>query len=371
MRSTYRMPVWVAILAGVAAGGLLIVAGCTLDKPGSRTQQIFNRIGGHGGGQIIEPKRCLLKVVILSRPFNEPAINEVVWRVADEQIVSPAQRRALEANGLRIGRIIGELPEELETILKEGGPQNPKVVPTNLLLESGEQNLIGVSQPVEQASLLINRDNRVSGKDYEAASGYLRVTPRHHGAHGVSLRLIPEIRHGPLQRSFPALNSTPGFAPQELSIRDAQQEETIRDLTVDLELEPGQVAVIGCRPESPSSLGSFLFSESPTDRDQRHQRLILIWATRNLNGVIGDTPTANDRPKLFQRLVGPPPELPALPSTTPTPPPAPKADSTASKPRPTKTTAKAQTNPTGPSAAPDSSITPPDSPPPPLPSDRP
>ncbi len=137
---------------------------------------------------------------------------------------------------------------------------------------------------------------------------------------------------------------------------------------MDLELEPGQVAVIGCRPDSPNSLGSFLFSESPNDRDQRHQRLILIWASRNLNGMIGDTPKANDRPKLFQRLVGPPPELPALPNTTPTPPPAPRADSTSSTTRPANTNAKAQTNPAGPSTAPASSITPPDSPPPPLPS---
>ncbi len=368
MRSTSRMLVWVSILGAMPVCGLLIVAGCALDKPGNRPQQIFNRIGGHGG-QIIEPKRCLIRVVILSRPFNEPAINEVVWRVADEQIISPAQRRALEANGLRIGRIIGELPEELETILKEGGPQSPKVMPSNLLLESGEQNLIEVSQAVDQASLLISRDNRVTGRDYESASGYFRVTPRHYGAHGVSLRLVPEIRHGPLQRSFPALPTTPGFAPQELSIRDGQQEETIRDLTVDLELEPGQVAVIGCRPESQGSLGSFLFSESPSDRDQRQQRLILIWASRNLNGVIGDTPKTNDRPKLFQRLVGPPPELPALPGTTPKPPPSPNANSTARTARSasTKTAAKAQTNPTVPDTAPAGSITPPDSPAPPLP----
>jgi hypothetical protein len=372
MRSTSRMPVWVAILTGTTVCGLLIVAGCALDKPGGGPQQIFNRIGGHSG-QIIEPKRCLIRVVILSRPFNESAINQVVWRVADEQVIAPATRRALEANGLRVGRIIGELPEELETILKEGGPQSPKVMPSNLLIESGEQNLIEVSQAVDQASLLITRDNGVSGRDYEAASGYFRVTPRHSGAHGVSLRLVPEIRHGPMQRSFPALTTTPGFAPQELSIRDGQQEEAIRDLTVDLELEPGQVAVVGCRPESQGSLGSFLFSESPSDRDQRHQRLVLIWASRNLNGVIGDAPKTNDRPKLFQRLVAPPTELPVLPGTTPKPPPALKADSPAStaKSANAKTAAKAQPNPTAPSTAPAASITPPDSPAPPLPSNRP
>ena len=103
MRSTSRMPVWVSILASTTAAGLLVVGGCALDKPENRPKQVFDRIGGHGG-QIIEPRRCLIRVVILDRPFRDPAINEVAWRVADEQVISPAERKALEANGLRVGR---------------------------------------------------------------------------------------------------------------------------------------------------------------------------------------------------------------------------------------------------------------------------
>ena len=62
-------------------------------------------------------------MAILDRPFRDPAINEVVWRVADEQVdLAEPSGKALEANGLRIGRIIGELPRELETILKEERP---------------------------------------------------------------------------------------------------------------------------------------------------------------------------------------------------------------------------------------------------------
>ncbi len=236
----------------------------------------------------------------------------------------PRKRHALEANGLRIGRIIGEVPQDLETILNEGMPENPKVIPSKLVLESGEQTLISISEPVEQVSLLVNRNDRVSGKDYRDASGYFRLTPRHLGAHGVSMRLIPEIHHGPLQRTFPALPNSAGFAPQGLSIRDAQQEEAIPELTIDLMLEPGQVAVIGCRPESQGSLGSFLFSKSPAENDQRHQKLILIWASRNLTGVIGEAPRTSDRPSLLRRLVGAPPPPPSLPDQTPKPAPAPE-----------------------------------------------
>ena len=326
MGSTSRLPLGIAIVAATMAAviGLVIVAGCTLDKTESRTQNVFNRIGGHGGGgQVLEPKRCWLRVAILSRSFRDPAINEVIWRVADEQVVSMVARRANEANGLRVGRVTGELPRELETILREGEPQNPKVIPTNLFIESGEQSLISISGPVAQISLLVNKDNRVSGKDYQAASGFIRVTARHDGAHGVALRLVPEIHHGPLQRTFPALPNAAGFAPQELSIRDGQQEESIPELAADLVLETGQVVVMGCRPESQRSLGSFLFSEATAEGGPSHQRLILIWASRNLPGVIDEQSKNHDRPKLFKRQLGPPPPPgpPPSPTTTPTPPP--------------------------------------------------
>ena len=94
MNSKSRAPVWLATLTTAVAAGLLIVAGCALDKNGSHPGNVFTRIGGHSG-QLIEPKRCLLKVAILTRPFGDPTINEVVWRVADEQIIPPAETAGL------------------------------------------------------------------------------------------------------------------------------------------------------------------------------------------------------------------------------------------------------------------------------------
>ena len=183
----------------------------------------------------------------MSRPFGDPTINEVVWRVADEQIIPPAERRAWEVNGLRVGRIVGELPLELEAILKETAPQK-KVTPTNFFVDSGEPTLIIVSASVEEASLLLNRENRIFGNDYRDASGFFRVTPQQEGANNVSLRLVPEIHHGPVQRTFQALPTAAPIGPQEFMINNGQQEETIRELATTLVLEPGQIAVIGSPP---------------------------------------------------------------------------------------------------------------------------
>lgn len=346
MRPTSRLPVWAPILASAMVAGLLVVAGCTLGNPENLPRQVYNRIGGHGG-QIIEPKRCMLRVVILDRPFREPAINEVLWKEVDEQVLTRAEQKALQANGLRIGRIIGDLPREIETILKSDGQAGHRVVPTELLVESGDpKTLISVSPTVEQVSLLINRGNRVSGRDYQDVSGYLRLIPRHHGPHAVSLRVIPELHHGPIRRTFPTLPNATGVAPQQLAIRDAQQEDEIRDLAIDLLLEQNHIAVIGCRPDNLRGLGTFLFSQPAAENDERHQRVVLIWATRNMRGVVADVTKQDDRPddrpRLFRRMKGAPepapspdkpdmtpPSIPETPLPTPiSPPSGPTSDAT-------------------------------------------
>jgi hypothetical protein len=355
MRSTSRLPVWVSILASATVSGLLAVAGCALDKPDSQPKKIFNRIGGRGG-QLIEPRHCLIRVAIIDRPFRDPTINETIWRVADEQAIAPPERKALQANGLRIGRVIGELPKEIETILRGEGPNQAKITPLTLLIESGDQKtLISTTPQVAQVSLLINRDDRVTGSDYKDASGYLRLIPSHSGAHAISLRVIPEIHHGPVQRSFPSIPNAGGLAPQELSIRDAQKEETIRELGVDLVLEEGQVAIVGCRPDNVRSLGTFLFSQPSAENEERHQRLVFIWASRNMTGVIAEAPKSSDRPKLFRRLVGSPDEPPPNPPPPdPAPPPVPSSPDSASKasPAPPGSPPASAPTPTQPAAAP-------------------
>src|SRR5262249_35618594 len=92
---------------------------------------------------------------------------------------------------------------------------------------------------------------------------------------------------------------------------------------VELTLEEGQIAIIGCRPDKVRSFGSFLFSQPAAENDERHQRLILIWASRNMNGIVAEAPKGADRSRLFRRLGGTPDEPPASPA--PPPPPIPGA----------------------------------------------
>jgi hypothetical protein len=291
MNSKSRL--WVTVGLSASAVVLLGLPGCNPHKDLLRPEKLFGRIGRQSG-QIIEPRKCMLRVAILNCSFRDPSINEAVWNAADEQAITPEARRALEVNGLRIGLITGEFPPELEMVLDALPPH--KVEPATFLLDAGEQTLISISDTVDQVSLLLNRENRPYGKDYQAASGYFRVTAAHDGAGGVLLRFTPEIHHGPVQRSYQAIANAAPYAPQQFKINDGQQEETLRDLATNLVLEPGQVAVVGCRPEQERSLGAFLFTQTETHGEQRRQKLILVWAARNQLGALGDKPAKTDRP---------------------------------------------------------------------------
>jgi hypothetical protein len=295
--------------AGASTTAVVVIAcliggsGCSPRTDQLRPENVFNRVGRQQG-QLIEPNKCMLRVAILNRSFRDPVINETVWNVADEQSIPLEARRNLEANGLRLGLVIGELPAELESVLKAPPPH--QVNPVTFLADEGEPTEIIISNPVEEVSLLMNRENRIYGKDYQSASGFFRVTANHNGTDSVSLRITPEIHHGPVQRTYEALAGG-AYSPQQFKMNDGQQKEALGDLTTTISLASGQVAVIGCRTRQDRSLGDFLFTEMDSKGDQKRQKLVLIWADRNQLGTLAEKQTTSDRPTLgssfFEKLV--------------------------------------------------------------------
>lgn len=274
-----------ALVAAAAA-----VAGCTPKnaevRPGAASA-VLERIGG--GGRVIEPNRCALRVVILPRPLRDRMVNEAVWATADSQVVDPAARRALEANGLRVGLVTGGLPAEVEAAL--AAPPPHKVDPAEFNLPDGASTLVSLTDANPVATVLMNRDGVVSGKDYKEASGWLRITAAHDGPAGVGLRFVPEIHHGPVQRRFDAMPNGAGpMNAMQFAVKDGQQEETLRDLAAALTLQPGQVAVVGCDPDRRGSLGAFLLTQPEANSDRLTQKVLLVWASRTNRGEPGSHP---------------------------------------------------------------------------------
>jgi hypothetical protein len=270
--------VWIS-----AASGVLIAVGCSLNKDQLTANQVITRIGGRQG-EHIEPKRCLLEVAIVTRPIRDKVINESVWNAADVQCTSEEARRSLDANGVRIGKIIGALPPDLESALHAPPPH--KVEPAAYLPEINEAVDIRPGEIHPRLNLLMNLDNRAVARDYELAAGILRASTDHDGGRGVSLRIVPEIHHGPVKQGYQPIKSVGPYPNNQMTITNSQQKDSLLDLASTIVLQPGEVAVLGCDANRDRTLGSFLFTFDEANSDRKLQHLVLIWASRNKSGTI-------------------------------------------------------------------------------------
>ncbi|HEX8199011.1 MAG TPA: hypothetical protein VF590_00885 [Isosphaeraceae bacterium] len=258
---------------------MMALVGCTLTPSASRREPFLPRPGV--GGQLLAPKHCTLRVMIPSRPVPDAVLDDVLWGVADEQVVAPEVRRALESNGLRVGLIAGDLPAEVQALLEAPPPH--RVDPLLIDLPDGDSTLIalGAAATPPSVSVLLNREGKAVGKVYEQAKGHLRLTATQDRSGGVALRLVPEIHHGPFRRRIGTEADADAFAPQQFSLKDGQEEETLRELAASLTVQPGQVLVVGCRSGLPHSLGHFLMTEPEPHSDRLLEKVLLVWAGRS------------------------------------------------------------------------------------------
>ena len=262
----------------VATLAITPLAGCSLlQAPGGRK-------GGDAataeGGEKVAPKRCAVTISILTRPLKDEVLNQAAWRLADEQALDADERHALEANGVRLGIVSGDLPAEVLALLQAPPPH--KVDPKTVLIPDGDTLLIPLGTAVPIASLLLSRDGHAVGKEYQDACGAFRVTATQQGDDGVSLRIVPEVHHGAYQRRVGSDPAAGAFAPQQFLFKEGQEEESFRDLAATLTLRPGQVLLIGSLPERRGSIGDFLLTEAEANSDRMLQRLVVVWAARNL-----------------------------------------------------------------------------------------
>ena len=244
--------------------GLSSLSGCNPHKDQLRPESLFGRIGRQGG-QIIEPKKCMLRVAILNRPFRDRG---------DQRDRLEGRRRAGDRTRGTTGAG-GQRPEDRpdhrraprRAAERSSTPRRrTRSSPRPSCSDDGEQTLISICDSVELVSLLLNRENHALR---QGLPGRQRLLPRHRHARGQRRRraaVHPRDPSRPDPAVLPAPDPCHALRPQQFRINDGQQEEALGDLAANLCLEPGQVVVIGCRPEQERSLGAFLFTAS---RDPR------------------------------------------------------------------------------------------------------
>lgn len=229
------------------------------------------------------PRTIPVEVVFVRYADADADLGVELWHEVDEQAIDDGLRRRLAANGLRAGVVTGDLPRHLAermlpdratpTTSADAVAADAPLTHRLLRLLPGRRSEILVSTGVDELVLLEERDGQVRGGTFRDASGVLELKVRPAADGRVRVELVPEIRHGPLERSW--------VGEEGMFRMEAGQRRHRRgDLALGVDLREGDLLVVAGAGAA-ATLGEALLRDHGGDRSTR--RLVLV---RPLGGAV-------------------------------------------------------------------------------------
>lgn len=215
------------------------------------------------------PRTIPVELIFARFEEHDAACRDELWHAVDEQAIDDALRRRLAANGLRVGIVTGDLPPHLaERILPDrtAPATTSDVVAAEsplthrlLRLLPGRRSEILAATGIANLVLLETGDGQVRGGTFRDATGLFELKVRPAADGRVRIELVPEIKHGPLERSWVGED---GMFRMEAGQRRHRRD----DLTLGVELREGGLLVVGCAGEKGATLGDALLRDHGGNR---------------------------------------------------------------------------------------------------------
>lgn len=256
-----------ALLASLAAGGCLLPGGAPSPGP----------IATIGGGRPPTADRTIpLELTFVRCDADDPLLRDEFWQFVDEQAIPTDVRGRLAANGLRVGVVGVHLPSHLAARFSAASSDGPAsgALPTDaavsrrlVRLLPGRRGEIVAAARVRELVLLEHAGGGVRGGSYHDASPLFAVEARPAANGHVHLQVRPEIRHGPLEKSWV------GEAGM-FRLETGQRRHRLEHLDFDLVLPRDGTLVLGCRGGDTVTAGDCLLRDH--DRGGGAVRLLAI-----------------------------------------------------------------------------------------------
>jgi hypothetical protein len=240
-----------------------------LDEAGTpRSVGTVNREGGQAVLTIP------VELLFVRHDEHDATLVDELWKFVDEQAVPADRRRRLNANGLRVGIVSGDLPEHVaariapaDRATSEPASEQQLVERRTLRLLPGGRSEIVVAAAREELVVLEHRDGTGTGTTFRDASSMFDMRLGSAADGRVRITLTPEISHGPRARTWVGEEGT-------LRMEAGQKRHRRDDLGIVLDLAPPALLVVAGTADDASTLGGALFRDAQPAAKTR--RLLVI-----------------------------------------------------------------------------------------------
>jgi hypothetical protein len=135
-------------------------------------------------------------------------------------------------------------------------------------LRRGNEKGIQVSEPRPEATVLLNHEGRIGGETFQNVLGFYNLRAEFIEGQRVKVRLTPELDYGEKRMRYSG-------SEQGIMLKTPSQERKVFErLTMEAQLAPGELLVLGCLPDAKSSLGGILHTADRAGKDER--KLIVV-----------------------------------------------------------------------------------------------
>jgi hypothetical protein len=241
-------------------------------------------------------------------PLSKVEEVEELWQATDETCFDIQSRELHAKNGLRAGVIIGELPR----LIREQIAHTAELQSSDALEHAGlaadvdnkmrkmqcragrRKDLIVRPEVAEPLTVLTSLDGRtVSGETFTQPTVLFDLRAYPHADGTATVELTPEIQHGLHRQAF--VGNDFGVLRPEMR-RDYQ---AYRDLSIRINLQPGQVLMVSCTQPA-KALGQAFFRTNTVDKTREHVILLLRLSETQLDELFA--PQEIDQAKAMAEL---------------------------------------------------------------------
>lgn len=242
----------------------------------------------------VQPTTIPVELSFVRFDAADPVISDELWDGVDEQSLPIAVRRSLAANGLRCGIVTGDLPPHVAERLAAtpwDGTAHDGVVPgtsrQTLRLLPGRRADVVTATPTPELIVLHDDGDGTHGETFRDGGGYLEIRGWPAGGGRVRLEITPEIRHGPVRRSWVGEEG-------RFRIEAGQARHRFEQLRVTVEVPDGGLLLVGPGGDASATVGDALFGDRAGGGPGVRQLLALRPLAPGIDPAFGGDPAGRE-----------------------------------------------------------------------------